>query len=65
MKQNLGLYDKLIRLAIAITLLFLYAFNIINGESGTVGLVLAMVLTFTTLINFSPFYAMFKINTRE
>jgi len=63
MKKNMGSYDKLIRLALAIVLIVLYYTGVIYGTLGIIGLVLALVFTITSLISFCPLYTLFGINT--
>lgn len=65
MKANIGSSDKLVRLAIAIVLVVLYYMEIVTGVVGLLLLVLALLLTFTSLINFCPLYALLKINTAK
>jgi hypothetical protein len=63
MKANIGSSDKLVRLALAIILIVLFYKEIVTGTLGIVALVLALLLTVTSLINFCPLYGIFKINT--
>lgn len=63
MKANIGSSDKLIRLAIALILILLFYLEIITGTLGLIALILAFVLAITSLINFCPIYALFRINT--
>lgn len=63
MKTNIGSADKLIRLAIALILILLFYLEIIVGTLGLIALILAFVLAITSLINFCPIYALFRINT--
>lgn len=65
MKVNIGSSDKLIRLAIALVLIFLFYLEVITGTLGIIALILAFVLTITSLINFCPIYALFRINTSK
>lgn len=63
MKKNMGSNDKLIRLMIAIVLIILYYKGILVGTLGIIALVLALVLTITSLISFCPLYTLFGIST--
>jgi hypothetical protein len=63
MKQNMGSYDKLIRLALAIVLIVLFYTGVIKGTIGIIGLVLALIFTVTSLISFCPVYTLFGIST--
>jgi hypothetical protein len=63
MKANIGSTDKLIRLGLAIIIIILFYKEIITGTLGIIGLIVALLLTVTSLINFCPLYPIFKINT--
>lgn len=63
MKKNMGSYDKLIRLAVAIILIILYYKGVLVGTLGIVALIVALVFTVTSLISFCPLYAIFGIKT--
>ena len=65
MKINIGPSDKLMRLIIALVLILLFYFEVITGTLGLIALVLAFVLAITSLINFCPIYAIFRINTSK
>jgi Na+/H+ antiporter NhaA len=63
MKKNMGSTDKLIRLLVAIILIALYYTNVLKDTLGIVSLIVALVLTITSLISFCPLYAIFGIKT--
>lgn len=63
MKVNMGSYDKLLRLALAIVLIALYYTGVIHDTLGIIGLVVALILTVTSLISFCPLYTLLGINT--
>ncbi len=63
MKRNIGSYDKLIRLGIAIVLIVFYYKQVLTGPIGIISLILALVLTLTSLLSFSPIYAIFGLNS--
>lgn len=65
MKKNMGLTDRIIRLALAALVAVLYFTGIINGTLGTVLLVLAVVFVLTSLISFCPLYPLFRMNTMK
>ncbi|OIP84679.1 MAG: hypothetical protein AUK44_01630 [Porphyromonadaceae bacterium CG2_30_38_12] len=65
MNVNVGSLDKLVRLALAIILIWLFYSDVLSGTLGIVALILALVLTITSLINFCPLYAAFRINTAK
>lgn len=63
MKKNLGSADRIVRLLIAAVIAVLYFSNIITGTLGVILLVVAIVLTLTTVISFCPLYAVLGIST--
>lgn len=63
MKKNMGSYDKLIRLSVAIVLIILYYNGVLKDTLGIIALVLALIFTVTSLISFCPLYAIFGIKT--
>lgn len=63
MKKNMGSSDKLIRLIVAIVLIVLYYNGILAGTLGIIALILAFVLTITSLVSFCPLYALLGIST--
>jgi hypothetical protein len=63
MKANMGSVDKLIRLLVAMVLIFLFYKEILTGTLGIIALVLAFVFTATSLFGFCPIYAIFGIKT--
>lgn len=63
MKANLGSTDKLIRLLLAIVLIVLYYKEIIVDTMGIVALIVALMLTLTSLISFCPLYTLFGAST--
>jgi hypothetical protein len=63
MKKNMGMADKFIRLVIGLTIAVLYYSNVINGNTGILLLVLAVLLILTSFINFCPLYEPFGIKT--
>ncbi len=65
MKANIGNVDKLIRLGLAVVLILLYYAEVVTGTVGIILLIVALLLTVTSLINFCPLYPIFKINTTK
>lgn len=63
MKKNMNSIDKLIRLFLAIILIVLFYKEVLTGTLGLIALVLALVLTITSLISFCPLYTLFGIST--
>lgn len=65
MKKNMGSTDRIIRSIIAIAILALYYFGVINGTLGIVLVVLGIVFLLTSFINFCPLYTIFGWNTAK
>ncbi len=63
MKKNMGSYDKLIRLLAAIVLIVLYYQGLFSPTVGIVVLLIALVLTLTSLMSFCPLYTLLGLNT--
>ena len=65
MKTNVGSTDKVVRLALAIVLIVLFYKSILSGILGIIALIVAFVLTLTSLIGFCPLYTLLGINTAK
>ncbi|MBX7206493.1 MAG: DUF2892 domain-containing protein [Bacteroidia bacterium] len=65
MKKNMSELDKILRVLAAAVVVVLNFMGTIGGTVATVLMSLAAVLLLTTLINFCPLYALFKISTRK
>lgn len=65
MKKNVGSTDKVVRLALAIVLILLFYKEVLTGALGIVALVLALVLTVTSLVSFCPLYTLFGLKTTK
>jgi predicted metal-binding membrane protein len=65
MKTNIGSNDKLIRIAIALTIAGLYSFSVISGVMAAVSMVIAGILVVTVLAGVCPLYLPFGINTAK
>lgn len=63
MKKNMGLTDKIIRIAVAIFVAILYFTGTINGTIALVLAVFAVVMISTSFVSFCPLYLPFGINT--
>ena len=58
MKKNIGSLDKGIRILLALGVVLLNYFEIIDGTLAIILLVLAMILVVTSFANFCPLYAL-------
>lgn len=63
MKKNMGTTDKIIRIAVAAVIGFLYYNGTISGTLGIVLMGLAGIFVLTSFISFCPLYAPFGLNT--
>ncbi|MEN9686449.1 MAG: hypothetical protein RLZZ28_2235 [Bacteroidota bacterium] len=64
MKKNMGNLDRMLRLLVAAVIATLYFTGLITGTVAVVGLVLALVFSFTAVIGTCPLYLPFGINTK-
>lgn len=65
MKQNMGGFDRIMRLLAAALVIALYFMNVISGTVAIVLLVFAGIFILTSLISFCPLYMPFGISTRK
>jgi hypothetical protein len=63
MKKNMGSTDKIVRILIAVLIVFLFYTNVITGTLGIVLLILAAIFVATSFISFCPLYLPFGIST--
>jgi hypothetical protein len=63
MKQNMGSFDRILRIIVAVVIGILYFNGIITGTWGIVLLVLGGVFVLTSLVGSCPLYKIFGINT--
>lgn len=64
MRQNMGMIDRVVRVALAIAVLVLYVTGLISGLVAIVLGVLAVIWVMTSVIGFCPLYLPCKISTR-
>lgn len=65
MKQNVGYFDRFVRLLITVLLIWLYFSNTVTGIWGIVLLVLGAVFLLTGVIGFCPIYAIFGLKSNR
>ena len=63
MKQNVGIFDRTIRILIAAILAILYFTGAVSGTTGIVFLILAAILLLTAALRVCGLYTVFRINT--
>ncbi|KAB1158185.1 YgaP family membrane protein [Flavobacterium luteum] len=65
MKKNIGLTDKIIRVAAAIFVAILYFIGTISGTIAIILGIFALIMILTSFVSFCPLYFPFGINTRK
>lgn len=63
MKSNMGMTDRIIRIIIAVVILVLYSFRLINGAAAIILLMISGIFILTSFISICPLYWLFCINT--
>lgn len=63
MKKNMGVLDRTIRIFIALILVALYYFKVIEGTLAYILLAISGIFLLTSLINFCPLYTLLGVNT--
>ncbi len=64
MKINIGKFDRMLRLAVAIEIVVLFFYGFIGGVAADILLVMAAFLAVTAFLGASPVYTLLKITTR-
>jgi len=65
MKKNVGKFDKVVRIIMALSIVTLYLTDIIKGITAIILLALAGIFLLTSAISFCPLYIPFKISSRK
>jgi K+-transporting ATPase A subunit len=65
MKKNVGMFDRIARVAIAVLIAVLYFANVISGTVAIVLLILAGIFIVTSFVGFCPIYYGLKISSRK
>lgn len=65
MKANLGLVDKVVRVAIAVLVTVVFFTEIISGLMVIISLIVAVILLITSSISYCPVYNACGINTKK
>lgn len=63
MKKNMGVIDRVVRIALALVIGVLYFTNVIGGTLGIILGILAIIFLVTSLISFCPLYLPFGLST--
>ena len=64
MKPNMGTFDRILRVIIAIVVIGLYATGNLSDTTAIILLVLSGIFILTSFISFCPLYLPFGISTR-
>jgi hypothetical protein len=65
MKTNMGVFDRVFRILIAVAILILYFTHIISGTVAVVLLVVTGIFILTSVIGFCPLYRTFGLHTNK
>lgn len=65
MKQNLGTFDKVLRILLAIGIALAYQFELIGGVLAIILFVLGAVFALTSFAGICPLYLPFRLSTRK
>jgi len=65
MKKNVGKFDKVVRIIMALSIVTLYLTDIIKGITAIILLALAGIFLLTSALSFCPLYIPFKISSRK
>ena len=63
MKKNMGVADRSLRVIIAIAIVALYYFKVIDNTLAYVLLAFAAIFLLTSIVSFCPLYPLLGINT--
>jgi len=65
MKTNMGSFDRMLRMIVAVVIAVLYFTNMITGTLGIILLVLAAVFALTSTVSVCPLYLPFGFSTKK
>lgn len=63
MKTNMGTADKVIRIFLALTFIYLYANEYITGTLGLALMLVTLFFNISSIVGYCPLYAALAINT--
>jgi len=63
MKRNMGKIDKIVRFTIAVVIVLLVYYELIEGALSYILLTVAAVFVLTSLTGFCPLYGLFGLNS--
>jgi hypothetical protein len=65
MKQNMGRWDRTLRLAAAAVIAVLLVVGVLKGTAAIILAIIAAIFVITTFVGFCPVYRPFGISTKE
>jgi len=65
MKQNLGSFDRVLRISVALVIAALYFTEQISGTVAVVLGLFAIIFTLTSFVGFCPLYVPLKLSTKK
>ncbi|TKT92188.1 YgaP family membrane protein [Dyadobacter frigoris] len=65
MKTNMGIFDRVLRMLIAVAIVILYFTHFISGTVAVVLLVVTGIFILTSFIGFCPLYRTFGLHTNK
>jgi hypothetical protein len=65
MKKNLGTFDKVIRILVAVVAVILYFNNVISGTLGIILLAVSAIFVVTSIVSICPLYMLFGLSTKK
>jgi hypothetical protein len=63
MKKNMGKFERVIRISIAITLIALNAKGLVSGGVALAAIIVSVIFLITGLFGFCPVYKLFGVNS--
>lgn len=63
--KNMGTIDRVIRIILALVILYLYMTGKIGGTTATIGLIVSAIFILTSFFSFCPLYYPFNLSTRR
>jgi hypothetical protein len=63
MKKNMSLFDRILRILIALTAVFLYYDKLVTGTAGIILLIVAGLILLTAVVGTCPLYYLFGTST--
>lgn len=63
MKKNMGQFDRIVRVVLALAAILLFYNKIVTGAAGVVLIVAAIVFLLTSIVGVCPLYSLLGIRT--